>query len=496
MASQRLTRRDTLKYGLIGVGGLVLPLALRDVPGGSGLEVQEAGRPSKKSSGSPPVTHFDVPLPIPPVLQPTSSDATADYYTITMQQATQQILPGYTTTIWGYNGSFPGPTIRATVGRKIVVKHINNLSEGMSVHFHGGVVEPGFDGYPESLIQPGTSFDYHYPNQQHGATLWYHDHAVHNTGRHVYMGLAGFYLLRDDALENQLNLPQGEYEIPLLLQDRIFDSTGALVYNTSNHSGVVGDVQLVNGAPWPRLQVKQRKYRFRLVNGSNLRRYDLTLSNGQPFIQLGTDSGFLAAPVNQPKIRLFQGERADVVIDFSAVPVGSTVILKNTSADASGGMTEIMLFEVIPNTATDDSQVPAVLEPYEILQASSAVRTREFRFDRKFGVWVINGKTWDKNRFDAEPRLGETEIWKFVNSSIGWYHPVHPHLIDFQILSRNGQPPWPWERGRKDTVGVAEANTVEVIIKWFGFPGPYAFHCHNLEHEDFDMMTQFRVLPA
>lgn len=495
MAPQRLTRRDVLKYGVMGAGGVVLPLALRDLQDRSGLEVQQAaGRPSK-NTGSPAVKHFDVPLPIPPVLTPTSSDAAADYYTITMRQATQQILPGYTTTIWGYNGIFPGPTIRATKGRKIVVKHINQLPEGMSVHFHGGVVESGFDGYPESLIQPNTSFDYHYPNQQQGATLWYHDHAIHATGSHVYKGLAGLYLLRDDALENQLNLPRGEYEIPLLLQDRIFDATGALVYNTGNHSGVIGDVQLVNGAPWPRLQVKKRKYRFRLANGSNLRRYDLALSNGQPFIQLGTDSGFLAAPLNQSIIRLFQGERADVVIDFSALSVGSTVILKNTSGDASGGMTEIMLFEVT-GAAADDSQVPAVLEPYEILQPSNAVRTREFRFNRSFGVWTINGKTWDPTRFDAEPRLGETEIWRFVNASSGWYHPAHPHLIDFQILNRNGQPPWPWERGRKDTVGVAEATTVEVIIKWHGFTGPYAFHCHNLEHEDFDMMTQFRVLPA
>jgi FtsP/CotA-like multicopper oxidase with cupredoxin domain len=505
----QLSRRELLKYGAVGLGGLILPLGLKEAEtlGGFG-----PGRPAVRRAGggssditSPSVKHFDVDLPIPPVLQPVRSDSTTDYYEVTMRQARVQILPNLTTTIWGYNGITPGPTIVARRGHRAVVRQINQLPEPMSVHYHGGVTPALHDGYPENLVQPGASWDYEYPNVQAAATNWYHDHAVHTTARHVYMGLAAMYLVRDD-LETSFNLPQGPYEIPLVLQDRIFDSSGALVYDNNDNSGVVGDVQLVNGAPWPRLPVFPRKYRFRLLNGANWRRYDLTLSNGQPFVMLGTESGFLRAPVSLPMIRLYQAERADVVIDFSRVPVGSTVVLSNQSDEAQGtGMADIMRFDVVPMPlgGTDDSQLPATLAQYEDLTTpqvvAQAVRTREFRFERSNGAYVINGQVWDRNRVDANPRYGDVEIWKFINSSGGWYHPIHVHLVDFQILDRDGLPPQPWERGRKDVVALGENNTARVLIKWDpqqyqGLTGRYVMHCHNIDHEDHDMMTQFEVL--
>ena len=527
----RMNRRDFLKYATIGAGGLILPMGLQQAMGyGEHAHSHGATRRAGVSAGditSPVVAKFQVPLPRPPVVQPVSRDATTDYYEITMKEGRQQILPGLTTTIWGYNGVYPGPTIEATRGRRVVAKFTNTLPEAMSVHYHGGITAPEHDGYAEdiklsngqtlpTLIRPGGAWTYQFPNQQAAATNWYHDHGIHYTARHVYQGLSGFYLLRDDQ-EASFNLPKGEFEVPLVLQDRIFNASGALVYDNNGHEGVVGDVQLVNGAPWPRLQVAARKYRFRLLNGANWRRYDLQLSNGQPLIQIGTDAGLLRAPISLTRLLMFQGERNDIIIDFSKLPVGTTVKLLNKAPEAVGTrMEEVMLFEVV-RTAVDDSQVPATLASWEVLTAAAAtpgLPERHFKFDRTNGYYTINGRIWDKNRFDATPRLGTTEIWRFENSSGGWFHPIHLHLVDFQILDRTitsdaGSPkqrrvvkaPEAWERGRKDVVALGESQEVRVIIKWDAakyqnFTGPYMIHCHNIDHEDHDMMTQYNLLPA
>ena len=215
----------------------------------------------------PPFAPFQVPLPILPTLAPTSSDATTDYYDITMQVGQKEIIPGQLTTIWGYNGIYPGPTIVAHRERRVVVRQLNNLPESMSVHLHGGHTPPASDGGPTDLVGPGAMKAYDYPNNQAGATLWYHDHAIEVTGRHVYMGLAGFYLIHD-ALEESLPLPKGKSDVALLLQDRLFDVNGALVYPLTDdtiRTGVIGDRLLVNGAIQPYYQVARRKMRFRIA---------------------------------------------------------------------------------------------------------------------------------------------------------------------------------------------------------------------------------------
>jgi FtsP/CotA-like multicopper oxidase with cupredoxin domain len=479
--------------------------------------LSQAGGLASRAIASPVVRRFQVDLPRPRRLAPDRSDATTDYYTIEARAARQEILPGLQTTVWGYNGLYPGPTIEARRGRRGVVRLINSLPEPLSVHHHGGITAPQHDGYAEdillngvrqsTLVRPGKTWDYEYPNDQNACTNWYHDHAIHQTAEHVYRGLAGAYFIRDDE-ELSFNLPQGEFEIPLVLQDKLFDAGGELVYDSNDHAGLEGDVQLVNAAPWPRVPVAARKYRFRLLNGANWRRYDLSLSNGMQWIQLGNESGFLRAPQRVPMIRMFPGERNDVVLDFAALPVGATVTLLNRAKEAIGTpMEQVLRFEVV-RTAADDSQIPAALASYEDLTTpavvSGAAKTREFVFERKNGFYAINGQIWDVNRFDASPRLGTTEIWSFVNKAGGWYHPIHVHLVDFQILDRGEpgkrRPASPWERGRKDVVALGENEQARVVIKWdpatlLGFTGPYMIHCHLVEHEDHDMMTQFQLLP-
>ena len=282
-------------------------------------------------------TPFTVPLPILPVLAPTSSDATTDYYDITMQVGTKQIIPGKLTTIWGYNGIYPGPTIKARSGRTAVVRQVNNLQESMSVHLHGGHTPPDSDGHPTDLIGPGATKTYVYPNNQVAATLWYHDHAIDVTGRHVYMGLSAFYLL-SDSFEDSLPLPKGDNDVALLIQDRLFNSDGSLNYPLTDNTittGVVGDTLLVNGAIQPYFQVGRRKVRFRILNGSNARIYKLALSTGDPLTQIGSDGGLLSNPVSRQEISLAPAERIDVVIDFSKYPIGTSVVLRNQDTSSS-----------------------------------------------------------------------------------------------------------------------------------------------------------------
>jgi spore coat protein A len=528
MSEQRLSRRRFLAYVAAGAGGGLAYLGMRKANSlghaHSDLAVSQAGNPSAIQR-SPAVEKYSVALPIPEHLYPDRVEGDTDYYSVSTQIVRKEILPGLMTTLYTYNGSFPGKTFIEKRNQRALVTVTNNLPDPISCHYHGGVTAPQHDGYAEditidgvklpTLIQPGKSWTYDYPDQQGAATNWFHDHAIHHTAEHVYRGMAAMYLVRDD-IEGALNLPQGEYEIPLVFQDRLFDSGGEFVYDNNGHEGVRGDVQLVNGAPWPRLKVKRRKYRFRLLNGSNWRRYDLAFTNQLRWIQIGTESGFLRAPAIVPMIRMFPGERNDVLVDFSQIPAGTTVYLLNRDKrDAEGTpMARVMAFEV-EGPGSDDSasleQLTANMAQwvhYEDLTTpeavASSVKTRTFLFERRKGYYAINGKIWDARRFDANPRLGTTEIWHLKNNSGGWFHPIHIHLINFQILRRKVNGKWRapelWERGRKDVVALNENEEAQVIIKWdpeeyLHFTGPYMMHCHNVDHEDHDMMTQFQVLP-
>ncbi|MEU6785516.1 multicopper oxidase domain-containing protein [Nonomuraea angiospora] len=445
---------------------------------------------------------FTVPLPIPEVARPVRPGR----YEVTQRAARIEIIPGTTTEVLGYGGTFPGPTFDLRRGSRVTVAVRNELSVPTSTHLHGGVTPPGSDGYPTDLVAPGGGTkDYDYPLEQRAATLWYHDHRMDFTGPQVWRGLAGMALVRDEE-EDALPLPRGERELPLMICDRAFDEDGSFRYPSppeSGHTGhmgghmaavdgdymegVEGDVILVNGAPWPVAEVTATRYRLRLLNASNARRYRLRLAPGGRFTQIGSDSGLLAAPVAHDELPISPGERYDVVVDFSAYPVGTAVTLVNTLAD--GPARNVMRF-VVARRAADDTAVPAVLSrpPGRV----APVTTRGFDFRRSpEGVWTINGRPYRPGVPLARPRLGTAEVWRL---SSDFHHPVHVHLAHFLVLARNGRAPAASDAGWKDTVDVRPYEVVDVLARFDGHRGRYMLHCHNLEHEDMAMMADFEVI--
>jgi spore coat protein A len=444
--------------------------------------------------GSPPDagTSFAATLPIPAVLQPSSTDSTTDYYKITVKAAPQQVLAGNATTIWGFNGVWPGPTIVAAKGRQVSVTQTNALSENITIHNHGHSVPAQYDGHPTDYIVPGASKTYLYPNNQRAATLWYHDHTYDLTGKHVYYGMAGFYIIRDPA-EDALNLPSGSYDVPLVLQDRNFNSDNSLNYTVDSsalRSGLLGNTLCVNGAVTPHLDVATHKYRFRILNGSNARSYTLALSNGSSFQVVASDQGLLAAPVTVTSLAVAPAERFDVVIDFSKSAVGSSVVLQNTDRD-SPSLPNVMSFNVT-SAVSDASAVPATLSTINKLSTSQVTVTRNLTFEQSNSGWTINGLTYDPNRIDYTPTLGTVEKWVLQNRS-GEMHPFHQHLSPHQVLTVGRNGPQPEQQGWKDTIAVPAWSSAEILIQWTGYKGTYVFHCHKLEHEDNAMMLQLQT---
>lgn len=508
IGNQRISRRTALKLGAIAGGAFMLPIAFQE-------------RSYAKSAGSPVTKPFTLDFKRLPVLAPVASVDTpssngvqgfegTDYYVIRQQPGKQVIIPGYTTNVWGYNGTFPGPTIRQRKGRQAVVRHINNLPAGESftVHLHGMAALPQYDGYAEDLTPPGYYKDYYYPNDR-AATLWYHDHAVGKTAFHVYSGLAAFYLVEDDY-ELSLPLPKGDREVTLFLHDKQFNRAGQAVFDTNGQNEVMGDVITINGVAWPKMKVAQGRYRFRMVNGSISRAYKLALSTGEPIYVIGTDAGLKqkAAPVKS--FRIGMAERYDFIIDFGKYKNGTQIVLKNLDLDNNveyDNTNVIMRFDVdasLNNASpqeSDPTRLTNMLAGNEIIRPVTPIEeliakakfTQKWQFARNNGEWTINGKTWDKDRVDAKPDLDAYEIWEIENTGGGWFHPVHVHLLDQQIIERNGQPPFEYEKGWKDVFFLGPNETMKIVGRYGPHSGRYMMHCHNNVHEDFDMMTQFEV---
>ncbi|MFI6152892.1 multicopper oxidase family protein [Kitasatospora sp. NPDC051170] len=528
-----MNRRRFLRLGASALGAGAL--AAVAVPSAALLLTE--GRPGRLLDSDLPLPDaFQVPLPVPKILAPVRTDAGADYYEITQQVARLEILPGVTTEAWTYGGTFPGPTIAARSGRAVVVKHRNQLPVPSVVHLHGGHTPADSDGYPTDLLMPvGSSSDHAaqamagmhgvpgmpgmehakartatgerthtYPGLQRAATLWYHDHRMGFTGPGVWRGLAGFHLLHDEE-EASLPLPRGDRDLPLMITDRSFAADGSFHYPSADATlaepgvadgyanGVLGDVILVNGAPWPRLDVDRAHYRLRLLNASNARLYRLELdpqpSDGDALVQIGSDGGLLAAPVAHDAVEIAPAERFDVVVDFSRYAPGTQVRLMNRFG--TGRTEEVMRFDVSSRAVTDDARVPDTLSTIAGLDPNAVTVTRDFAFRRSRGDgWTINGDLYEPGRDLAAPALGATELWRFTSDL---HHPVHLHLDPFQVQSRDGKEPGPYDAGWKDTVDLRPAEAVEVLVRFTDYAGTYMIHCHNLEHEDMAMMADFTI---
>lgn len=557
MEELSLTRRDVLKVSAAGTAALAIPLSgIVSAKSASELAASRMPRPYTAAFRSPPVlaptvtddvrstTFGYVPddyVPSPgnthypgePIGGPEYLGT--DYYRITQTNVQVQLIPGTWTKMWGYNRSVPGPTIRSylqphpddpsrKISRRTVMQVLNELPRRhptlgyipwTSTHLHGSPSKPQFDGYAGDLTHPGEWKNYQYPNNCTPRTLWYHDHGVHHTAQNVYMGLAAQYHVVDEQLEIDLQIPRydrqkaadgrPQYEFPLILSDVIFGADGQLLWDDDDENSLYGDVILVNGVPWPTMKVEPRKYRFRMLNGSLSRGYHLRMSNNMPFKVIATDGGFMQFAQEVTSFRFGMAERYEIIVDFKDLK-GQKIQLVNDGVDNSidfDHTDKIMQFEVGRGvTSFEGNQWPTrLVEPHPVmtLKASDRSAVRHMRLHRSNSMWKINDTTWDDvvrsnyTRLFANPQQGDVEIWDVENSSGGWFHPLHIHLIDFRVLSRNGLPPRPEERGPKDVVYVGENETVRLLMKFEHEDGRYMIHCHNLSHEDHDMMVQYQV---
>ena len=494
-------------------------------------------------------------LPKPITAKPkySSGHPKKEYYELQMMEAEHCFHRDFPkSTIWGYNGIYPGPTIEALKDKKIYVKYKNQLplkhflpvdftlhaaNDSQEVrtvtHLHGANVAWESDGHPEAwytkdYTYTGPKFNreiHEYTNHQPGTTLWYHDHAMALTRLNVYAGLAGFYLLRD-TIEERSNLPCGDYEYPLLIADKSFNEDGSLFYpegppfpvpvHPSITPGFVGNTIVVNGKVWPYLNVEPRKYRFRLLNGSNRRGYVISLSNEQPMIQLGTDGGFLTAPNEIYAVELLPAERTDVIIDFSTCE-GQEITLRNMDADFFDEHTSvIMQFRVNrPLRCEDTSEIPERLAVSMDLHPHHAHIERNLPLSATtddFGrpMLLLNDRMYHDPPTE-KPSLDSIEVWNFINAT-PFIHPIHLHLIQFKILERRpfdvelyqnegrleftgpAEQPRDYERGWKDTVKADAGKVTKIIMHWKGHIGNYMWYCHFLEHEDHDMMRPIVVM--
>jgi spore coat protein A, manganese oxidase len=559
MSSKRISRREFLMRGAVGAGGtLALPgVLLRAAPGFAALQFAK-------------VPHFTVPLPIPVKATPVGPNT----YHITQRQTQQTLHPRLgKTTVWGYDdGShgplYPGPTIEVKKGTPTTVRYTNQLPKthllpvdtsivpgGKATvrtltHLHGGFVSGANDGNPYATKlngekTRGETQTVHYPNKQRAATLWYHDHAIAITRLNVYAGLAGYYLIRDKNdtghEPNPIGIPGGNYEIPIVIQDRIFTLDGELFYSDEREwePEFFGNTVVVNGAPFPVLKVEPRKYRFRFLNGSNSRFYNLQISGGPPFNHIGSEGGMFDRPVQRRRILMLPAERADVIVDFSGFK-GKNLVLKNlklpagVSSPATPPLPEIMLFRVGPKvTHRGPAKIPKRL-PGSLPRFGAPDRKRYITLEEILDEdgdpirSIIDGR-----RFEAPVNIrvpaGAVEDWLLINLTADT-HPIHLHEPEFQVVERRrfdvsgyrralkkaraaGNPnpnPAPFytsgplprqtdDHGFKDAVS-ANPGVVTRIRSPFELPPgvrgtqKYVFHCHILEHEDNDMMRPFEVI--
>jgi FtsP/CotA-like multicopper oxidase with cupredoxin domain len=522
---------------------------------------------------SPPTRPWVQPLAIPPVMQPVASLNPAPQvnplpgegrtrphqallqfppqklYAMHIKEAQASFHPDLPVqTIWGYEGTSPGPTFITRYGQPVLVRNFNQLPQNhvgfgipqVSTHLHNAHTPSESDGFPLDYF-PATVggsqlfYDQHYPMQLAGfsrqfppngdprealSTLWYHDHRVDFTSQNVYKGLAGFFLIFNDHDTGDettgYRLPSGDFDVPMLFADKLFDSNGQLFFDLFGFDGLLGDKFCVNGKIQPFFQVHPRRYRFRWLDGGPSRFYQLfltdlnNLSRQIPFTQISSDGNLLPQSVPVTSTLLSVAERADVIVDFSQFQPGTSIYLENRLEQVDGrgptnrvlaaGTGNLLLrFDVVLPQVADNSLPPPYTfynVPVPSAAELSSAKVRNWSFGNEDGQWTINDQLFDPNVIRANPKEGTSEIWVLQNDGGEWQHPIHIHFEEFQILSRNGRPPGPTERGRKDVARLNFDEQVKVFIRFRDFVGRYPMHCHNTLHEDHAMMVRFDIQPA
>lgn len=441
--------------------------------------------------------------------------------------------------------SYFGPIIKVRKGQRIRIRFNNRLPEESIVHWHGMHVPEKYDGHPKDVIPTDETYIYEYEVVNRAGTYWFHPHPHGRTGPQIYNGLAGM-LIVTDAEEESLGLPAGEYDVPVIIQDRKFDTNNQLVYldrgRMDRMMGFLGDQILINGTPEQTISVKAATYRLRLLNASNSRFYKLAWEDGTPLTVIGADGSLLDQPRTMPYVMLGVAERIDLWIDFSSKPVGTELLMQSlpfSTGMMTGGMMDDMRSNIplgseypvlkvkVNQPGNNQYELPEKLVDLNKLDPSKAINAdnpRTFKFFMKMMQWTIDGRTWETYDVTEEEtvKLNTTEVWELVNSSGGMMggngmmnnmmgdrgmmqmpHPVHIHQVQFNILERNtdDMDPDVWnsikdgliEEGWKDTVLLMPGMKIKILLTFKDYAGLFLYHCHNLEHEDMGMMRNYKI---
>lgn len=440
---------------------------------------------------------------------------------LTLQNGTHQFFAGVTTNTMGANGNLLGPTLLLKKNQFVNFSVENQIGESTTIHWHGMHVSPINDGGPHTIIDTGMIWRPSFEVLDKAGLYWYHPHLHGQTDKHVSKGIAGMIIVQDQE-EGVLTLPRtyGVDDFPLVIQTKGFDASGQILVHTEADSTV-----MVNGTVDPFLDIPAQVVRFRVLNGSSQRVYNLGFEGNLPFKIIGTDGGLLTAPVTKTRYKIIPGQRVDILLDASSLQ-GQTVHLKSFASElpnaiygaAQEGMmagatipgydanplngSDFNILQLTVNAATANpiTTIPSTLASFTRISQFDATETRSLTFSTTGGItgpFRINGSSFNMNVINYEVPLGNTEIWSLTNQTpIG--HPFHIHDVQFFILDINGIAPPAELQGYNDVVFVpAGMGNVRFIAKFENHSDstvPYMYHCHMLTHEDDGMMGQFLVL--
>ena len=453
--------------------------------------------PSSNTNSAFDLTSFKdtfTPLIIPPLLTPTDV-AGIKNYNLNIQKAQHTFFEGFDTATYAVNGTYLAPTLKVTNGDQVSINFTNNLDEPTTMHGHGMHLPANMDGAAHQPIAVGATWSAQYTVNQKACTNWYHPHYMGKTAEHVYKGLAGLLIIEDNEI-NALDLPKtyGVDDIPLVLQDRVFDNNAQLDYSPSLQQimqGYRGDTFITNGVYNAKVDITAKEIRFRILNGSNANVYNLRFSDGRTFKQIATDNSLLEAPVSLTSLKLSPAERAEIVVDFSS-DLNQTIYLEESTQNKN------FLKINVSSVSTITTKTPDKLTTLTKNTLAEAVNTRTFSLGASGpGKLTINGVSMDMNTINERVPVNQVEIWEVTNT-MRMNHNFHMHATHFLVAERNGSSANVAlnERGYKDTVRLEPNDTVKLIIKMTDYTSttnPYMYHCHFLEHEDAGMMGQFTV---